>query len=68
MARYSGTEWPELRALVQGIKSCLDHHEEEARDSGLTCAADRIGEASEALVDDELEQDPEPPPPTPNLH
>ena len=64
MGKGSGRVWPELRKSVQGIKSCLDRLEEEARDHGLTGAADLICVASEAIVDEELEQDPEPPPPS----
>ena len=44
----------ELRAQVQGIKSCLDQLEDEARTYGLTRAAAFIGAASEALIDEEL--------------
>ncbi len=70
MTKDNDRVWPELRQEVQGIKSCLDHLEEEARHYGLTRAAELINEASEAILDDELEldleQEPKPsPPPTP---
>ncbi len=68
MGKDDDRVWPELRKSVQGIKCCLDMLAEEARDHGLTRAADLICVASEAIVDEELEQDPEPPPPTPSLH
>ncbi len=66
MTKDNDRVWPERRE-VQGIKSCLDHLEEKARGYGLTRTAELIGEASEAIVDDELELDleqkPKPSPP-----
>ncbi len=44
----------ELPAQVQGIMSCLDQLEDEARAYGLNRAAALIGAASEALIDEEL--------------
>jgi hypothetical protein len=46
----------ELRAQVQGIMSCLDQLEDEARAYGLNRAAALIGAASEALIDEEWER------------
>ncbi len=68
MGKDDDRVWPELRTSVQGIKCCLDQLAKEAMDYGSTRAAELICEASEAIVDEELEQDPEPPPPTPSLH
>ncbi len=69
MATDTENVWPELRKQVLGIKCCLDQLEQEARDHGLTRVADLICEASEAIVDEALQQDPEPPsPPTGRLH
>ncbi len=63
MAKDTGNLWPELRKQVLGIKRCLDQLEEGARAHGLTYAADLICEASEAIVEEALQQDPEPPSP-----
>ena len=60
----SDNVWPELRKRVQGINSCLDQLAEQAMDYGLTRAAELISAASETLVDEELHQEPEPPPPS----
>ena len=54
MAMETDDVGAELRVQVQGIKSCLDQLEDEARAYGLTRAATLICAASEALVDEEL--------------
>ena len=54
MAKQTDDIWAELRGPVQGIKSCLDQLEDEARAYGLTRAAALIGAASETLIDEEL--------------
>ncbi len=54
MAKETDGVWVELRAQVQGIKSCLEQLEDEARAYDLTRAAALIGAASEALIDEEL--------------
>ncbi len=69
MGKDTENLWPELRKQVLGIKRCLDQLEEGARAHGLTYAADLICEASEAVIDEALQQDPEPPSsPTGRLH
>ncbi len=67
MTKDNDRVWPELPLEVQGIKSCLDQLAKQARGHGLARAAELISEASEAILDDELEldleQEPKPSPP-----
>ena len=56
MAKRTNDVRSESRLPIHGLKACLDQLHDEAKGQGYGLVAVLIGAASEAVIDEELEQ------------